>query len=156
MRQDDPPLPRVIGRAELPEAVLLAEAAAGTLRPCGPAFLPCVQPETAAARALALASRLRPGIVITGRSAAWVWGALRRLPEPLELAVPRERRLRLRLSLPHRLRELALPERELRRWGPATVTSPERTRRELLAAGALGPAERVAVRLLAAYPPVTR
>lgn len=93
----------------------------------GEGYLAVDAPLTPHARALSLAPLLvEPRILISHRSAAWVWGWLQPQPQistsvPIGARISSGRRRRLGT------REVVIDEREVRRWGDVGVTAPART-----------------------------
>ena len=104
----------------------------GECVPLGLSDVPVGVPVGPADRAASLAAATgRHDLVVELRSAAWVHGALRRMPSPLSLAVDvgRTGRRKLRSPAP---REVRFRPADLDRIGGVLVTTPLRTAFDLL------------------------
>src|SRR6187402_1771121 len=122
-----PTLPAVLDAHDLPATELAAMRLDGEVYPLAGAYCPIDQIETAAHRARAVRGRRSVRLIAELRTAAWVWGALPRPPEPVEFCVDLAARARLRPS-PHTLvRELVLDPEDVVDLDGCGVTSPLRT-----------------------------
>ncbi|MDT0209450.1 type IV toxin-antitoxin system AbiEi family antitoxin [Curtobacterium sp. BRD11] len=144
------PTPRLLTSDDWPETELRAAVLAGELVPVGWCWASPAEPQTPALRAAAHAWRVPDErVVVSGRSAAWIWGATSRPPSPVEVSVPPT--VRIRVDPDVRLREVRLPAEDTVLVGPIRVTSPERTAVDLLRApGAFDASARDALRGLVA------
>lgn len=124
---------RLLTTDDWPEAELRAAVLAGDLVPVGSCWASPATPQDPALRATAVAWVLRDArLVAAGRTAAWIWGASSRPPDPLDASVPPQLRITARPTV--RLREVALPPADVVRLGTArtAVTTPARTAIDLL------------------------
>lgn len=123
--------PRLVTSDDWPVAELHAAVLAGELVAVGPCWASPAEPQDPALRAAAHGWRLPdPRLVASGRSAAWIWGACSRAPEPLEVSLPS--RVRVPVDPDVRLREVRLPPTDVVRFGTVAVTTPLRTAVDLL------------------------
>ena len=111
----------------LPGPELQAASLDGELVPLGEGYLPVDAPLTPLTRAESLAPLLvEPRILLSDRTAAWVWGWLPAMPT-LTTSVPIGSRIssarRRRLGT----REVVIAEHEVHRWGAVGVTTRVRT-----------------------------
>lgn len=124
---------RLLTTDDWPEAELRAAVLAGELVPVGPCWASPATPQDPALRATAAAWVLGDArLVAAGRTAAWIWGATSRPPDPFEASVPPQLRIAAGPAL--HLREVALEPVDVVRLGSAqtTVTTPARTAVDLL------------------------
>ncbi len=111
----------------LTEPELRSAALDGEVTTLGEGYLPLDTPLTPFARAHSLAPLLvEPRILLSHRTAAWVWGWLPAQPAiatsvPVGARISSGRRRRLGT------REVVINESDVRRWGSVGVTTPERT-----------------------------
>ena len=113
--------------AYLSEPELRSATLDGELAQLGEGYVPADAPLTPMARAMSLAPLLvEPRILLSHRSAAWVWGWLPAQPG-ISTSVPIGARIssgrRRRLST----REVVIDEHEVHRWGDLGVTTRVRT-----------------------------
>lgn len=111
----------------LPAAELRAAVLDGELQPVGDVAVPIDLPVTAACRAASLARAIGdPRVIVSDRSAAWVWGWLLTAPR-LSTSVS----ITARVTSPERrrlgAREVVIDPDETRWLGGVAVTSPVRT-----------------------------
>ncbi|MCU1437668.1 MAG: hypothetical protein JWP66_755 [Naasia sp.] len=132
----------------LPDAELAAMRLDGEVYRIGPGWRPVDLPETADARARALAAALGPGLVADRLTAAWLHGAADGLPAPLTACVPMSARGAAQRNGVD-VRELRLQDGELDEVAGLRVTDAARTAVDLLR-GRWGPGEREAARRLVA------
>ncbi len=136
--------PRLVTTDDWPEAELRAAVLAGELVAVGPCWASPAEPQTPSLRAEAFAWALRGReLVACAVSAAWIWGAVSRPPEALEVCFPP--RGRGRIDPAFRLREARLQDDELVRLGALPVTTPLRTATDLLRSTEFASAEVSAV-----------
>ena len=122
-----PTLPSVLDDHDLPAAELAAMRLDGELYPLAGAYCPIDQIETAAHRARAVRGRRSPRLIAELGTAAWVWGAIPRLPAPVEFCVDLAARARLRPNPHTTVRELVLDPEDVVDLDGSGVTSPLRT-----------------------------
>ncbi|MCA5922893.1 type IV toxin-antitoxin system AbiEi family antitoxin [Curtobacterium oceanosedimentum] len=143
------PRSRLLTGDDWPEAELRAAVLAGELVAVGPCWASPSEPQTVALRAAAVAWALRdPRLIACTVTAAWVWGAVSRPPEPLEVCTPAGLRVRVRAEV--RLREVRIEDVDVVRVADLRVSSPGRTVVDLLrtpatVAGGFGGVEATAV-----------
>ncbi|ROP66833.1 type IV toxin-antitoxin system AbiEi family antitoxin [Curtobacterium sp. PhB115] len=132
------PRSRLVTTDDWPEAELRAGVLAGELVAVGHCWASPAEPQDPALRAAAAGWVLRDQrLVAAGQTAAWIWGAVSRPPDPLEASVPPH--LRLNVGPEVRLREVVLPASDVTTLGTVAVTTPARTAVDLLRTpGALG------------------
>lgn len=153
------PRPRLLTSDDWPEAELRAAVLAGELVAVGPCWASPAEPQTPALRAAAAARVLRDPRLIAGTlTAAWVWGAVSRPPDPLEACIPPQ--VRVHVGPAVHLREVRIDDDDTVALERLRVTLPARTAVDLLrtpgpTAGAFGAAEADAVRGLLAIGAVT-
>lgn len=116
----------------LSPTVRSAERLHGTLVPCGPGMRPVAWPESPRVRLQALAEICPPQLVITLGTAAWVWGAARTAPLPLDVACGVHGASSSRFNTLLSLRNLVFRPSDVQDFGVFSVTSPERTVTDLL------------------------
>lgn len=142
--QDDQVQPRLVTTDDWPEPELRAAVLAGELVAVGPCWASPAEPQTPALRAEAVSWALGGRrLVACALTAAWIWGAVSRPPDPLEVCFPPHGRGRIDPTL--RLREARLADGELLRLGSLPVTTPLRTAVDLLRTADFTAAEHVAV-----------
>jgi len=134
----------------MPEAMLRSLALDGVLVRIDAGYQPIDVPTTPAVRAAAIAPRvpreLAPdGMIVAGPSAAWVWGGLPRLEEPLTIVVRGAGRMPAVDQPGAHLHRILLADAEIVALGEVLVTSPLRTVLDLLRGGRpdLEPAARI-------------
>lgn len=133
----------------LPHAVRSAERLHGTLVPCGPGLRPVAWPEAPRVRAATLEQLCSPSLAAVLTTAAWVWGALRALDGPVEVAGGRGGAAAERFDPGLRVRDLSFDPGELHQFGGLRVSMPARTVSDLLRLREdFGAPERAACRLL--------
>lgn len=115
-----------------PQAVRESWRLHGALIACGPGFRGVGWPETPTVRLAALAYALDERRIVTHRSAAWVWGATRRAPEPLELSMRPGVRRPLTIPSNVLMREMRGSDADAVQLGEFSVTTPLRTVIDLL------------------------
>lgn len=118
--------------SDLPQSLQSAELLSGNARVLGGSARPILMNNTPETRAQSIEIRCSQDVIISGQSAAWVWGSCRNLELPVELAVDSRRRVRFECPIPHTRRELIISDREITRLGGSLVTTPPRTAFELL------------------------
>ncbi|ROS67283.1 transcriptional regulator with AbiEi antitoxin domain of type IV toxin-antitoxin system [Curtobacterium sp. PhB172] len=124
---------RLLTTDDWPEAELRAAVLAGELVPVGPCWASPATPQDPALRASAASWVFGDArLVASGRTAAWIWGAASRPPDPIEASVPPQLRIAVGPGL--HLREVALQPVDVVRLGSVqtVVTTPERTAVDLL------------------------
>lgn len=142
--QDDQVHPRLVTTDDWPETELRAAVLAGELVAVGPCWASPAEPQTPTLRAEAIAWALGGRqLAACALTAAWIWGAVSRVPEPLEVCFPPHGRGRVDPAL--RLREARLTDDELVRLGSLSVTTPLRTAVDLLRSAEFATPELVAV-----------
>lgn len=132
-QDDGVPRSRLVTTDDWPEAELRGAVLAGELVAVGPCWASPATPQDPSLRAEAAAWVLRdPRITAAGRTAAWIWGASSRPPDPMDASV--SPRVRLTAGPAVRLREVTLPEDDVVRVGEqrVPVTTPARTALDLL------------------------
>lgn len=141
----------------LPPTVLSAERLNGTVVQVGTFFAPLIGFDTRLARLSTALVPYQDGVIYSGQTAAWIWGAIRELPLPAEYAVSTTKRMHIRTSTPHRKRELCFSDEDVAVLGGYHVTTPLRTVFDLLLSSQVLTRElRVACRLLFTCDGVTR
>ncbi len=118
-----------IGTGGLEAAELSAAVLDGDLVRVGDAFVPVDEPQDPALRAAVVRPRLAPGLVIAGRTAAWVWGAAWRLDEPISCC--HAPRVRPGLAAGVVVQRVVLRPGDVVAVGDVLVTSPLRTALDL-------------------------
>ena len=136
-------LPDLLTEHDLPIAELHAARLDGLVQSIGGDFRAADRPEVLADRVRAIASQVPHRMIVCEESAAWIWGAIGRAPQPLRLCSPPRHRARLIPSALVVARELRLQPHEtveLTAPGPLprviTVTTALRTAVDLARAAA--------------------
>ncbi|QTX04597.1 hypothetical protein [Agromyces archimandritae] len=140
-------LPSLLGTDDFPLAELCALRIDGEVHPFGGGWTPVDEPDLAGLRAAAAMMRGGTGLVIAGRTAAWVHGAELVEPAVAEFCRPIEARVSARLNPRIRMHEYLLDEEDVVCFGPAQCTSRERTAFDVLRSPALD--DDAAVRIVA-------
>lgn len=109
-----------------------AERLSGTAYELGCSHAPLLVGDTVLNRALSVGFSPLEGVIISGSTAAWVWGALRSLALPLELSVSSSSRVSFTSGTPFRKREIAYLSGDAMSLGDRTVTTPLRTAFDIL------------------------
>lgn len=119
-------LPSVLRPPLLPEAVLSAARLNGELWALHDGYIPVDEPDRPELRLGALSLSLHHRDLVTGRTAAWVYGWCTRAAVPLEIVGDSRRARNWRGSI--RYRNLRIPQEDLRRFPGVSimVTSRER------------------------------
>ena len=117
----------VLFDSDLPLAELCAARLDGELFALDDGFCPIDQPETRESRARSIAPHCRDRIIAERHTAAWIWGARDRPPEPLELCANIDARARPIISQRAIRREVVVDPDELREVAGILVTNPLRT-----------------------------
>ena len=117
---------------ELPLAELTAAVLDGEAARLGPTFTPVDVPPGVTSRARALKHVLPRRFIADRRTAAWVYGALFALPEPLDACVRTRDRPKMCVGLDARLRQVVINESEIALISGVSVTTPLRTMFDLL------------------------
>lgn len=94
--------------------------------------MPLLARDITATRAASLSFSPLQGVIISGPTAAWVWGALRTLEAPLELSVSTSSRVNFSCETPFRKREITYLDGDTVNLGDRTVTTPLRTAFDIL------------------------
>lgn len=119
-------LPALLTEADLPGPELQAAALDGQVYPVGDAWCSVAEIDDAVGRALSAGASLGPGVVVAGRTAAWVWGA--RGPAPLPhtgfVVSPARVKHRSRGSI---VRQVVIDDDEIVHVRGVAVTTPART-----------------------------
>ncbi len=141
--------PRVLFPGDLPLAELAAARLDGEVFRIGLGYGAMDELDDTALRAASLAPLLGDRVIAEGRTAAWLWGAVEREPEPVEVCVPARERVRPHSPVPLRVREVVLSPADVVRLAGVAVTTPLRTAMDLVRLPPdFGPTERAAVRAL--------
>ena len=134
------------GDGRLAAAELTAAVLDGDLVRVGDAFVPIDAPQDPELRAAVLLPRLVPGLVVAGRTAAWVWGAAWHLEEPISCCHGRSLRPAPAPGLA--IQRVVLRPGDVVAVGDARVTSPLRTSLDLARAAEADYDERLLARQL--------
>jgi hypothetical protein len=122
---------RLLTSDDWPEAELRAAVLAGELVPVGACWASPAEPQTPSLRAAAAAWALRDArLIACTRTAAWVWGAVSRAPEPVDACVPLG--VRVHADGAVRVRELVIADEDVVALEGLRVTTPLRTAVDLL------------------------
>lgn len=141
----------------LPVALLSAETLNGTVRRLGDGYAALLDNDLQRARLWNALGEPQPGIVLSGRTAAWIWGVYRSAPSPVEYAVRPQQRTSLPLSPQRIRREIQLDTNDVTHIGMFEITTPVRTAEDILrGTRELSLADRVACRLLLCSAPGAR
>lgn len=140
-------LPDLLPPSLLPPTEFAAMRLDGELYRVGSGWRPVDLPETAEARADAVAAEVGTAVVLDRATAAWVHGAAHSAPHVLTGCVPITARVAAGTRRRVELRELRLVEDELVQLGGVRVTDLARTAIDLLR-GSWGPSERDVVAAL--------
>lgn len=116
----------------LPQAVLSAELLNGTLRRLGHGTVALLDASSLEARARSVFHEVYPGIVFSGRTAAWIWGVYRTFPSIREYSVRSTARTSVPLLFTTIRREVTLSTDDVRNIGPFEITTPLRTAEDIL------------------------
>lgn len=133
----------------LPVALLSVETLNGTVRRLGGGYAALLDSDLQLARLWNTLGEPQPGIVISGRTAAWIWGVYRSAPSQVEYAVRPEQRVSLPQAPQRIRREIQLQSDEVTHIGRFEITTRIRTAEDILRGSReLSLADRVACRLL--------
>jgi len=125
-------LPRVLDRADLPEAELCAARLDGELFPLGAGWCPLDVPPAVGERAAAALAGRPSAWIAELETAAWIWGAIPGPPSMLQACVPYpDRRTGSRRDPSVELREVVILPREVVMRGGRRITDPLRTALDL-------------------------
>ncbi len=120
-------LPRVLFPRDLPEVELQAASLDHELYRLAGAYCPIDEIETPEHRAVAALGDRSTRLIAELSTASWVWGAISRLPDRLELCSEIDARARLGPGGRVAVREVVLDPDDLERLRPVRVVSPLRT-----------------------------
>lgn len=133
----------------LPVAILSAEALNGTVQRVGNGYSALIDCNLVTARLSGVLGCNHPGVIYSGRTAAWIFGAYRTLPTEIEYSVRSSRRVVVSAPPGTVRREVHIDEREVIKIEGFEVTSPLRTVEDILRrTDDLTSHDRVACRLL--------
>jgi hypothetical protein len=140
---------RMENLSDLSASVLSAEKLSGNVVALGVFYSPLITSQSQKSRLLCALQPQQHGVVFSGETAAWIWGALRNPPAKMEYSVRAERRVSIRAGAPHTKRERQFRAGDVSQIDGFEVTSPLRTVFDLLQTPECATLEvRVACRLL--------
>lgn len=120
-------LPRVLSDGDLPEAELQAARLDNEVFRLAGAYCPIDELEQPVHRAIAVLGRRSARFIGELSTAAWIWGAIPRLPGVLEFCTELDARARLAPGRLAVVRELVLDASDIVTIGPVRVVGPLRT-----------------------------
>lgn len=133
----------------LPITVLSAEALAGSLISLGHGFAPLMCSSAVMGRCVATLGRPQHGVVLSGASAVWAWGARRTPPLIAELSVHSSNRVAATATTRFTRREISFQPGDVVEVDQFSITSPARTIADMLAQHSeLSPELRISMRVL--------
>ena len=137
---------------DLPLAELSAARLDGEVAALGHGYAPIDVPAGVSARARSLARVLPRRLIADRRTAAWVHGAIERLPQRVDACARTKSRPSALLIFVGSIREVVIDDAEVTRFDSVCVTTPLRTIFDLLREAEFdGDAARVVQRLAALY-----
>ncbi len=134
-------LPPVLTPVDLPLAELAAARLDGQLFRLGDGFAPIDTPDSAAHRAASLRPGLHERIIAEQHTAAWIWGAIDRMPRPARYAVAIGARVGRVLGGGVLVREVVIASADTTILAGLAVTTPVRTALDLVRSPRFGPPE---------------
>lgn len=134
-------LPAVLTPFDLPLAELTAARLDGELCRLGDGYAPIDIPDSPAHRAASLRPGLHDRIIAEQHTAAWIWGAVDRMPQPARFAVAIGARVGRVLGGAALVREVVIGPEETASVAGLTVTTPLRTALDLVRASRFGAPE---------------
>ncbi len=142
-------LPPVLTAFDLPIAELAAARLDGELCRLGDGYAPIDTPDGAEHRAASLRPGLHDRIIAEQHTAAWIWGAVDRMPQPARYAVAIGARVGRVLGGGVLVREVVITPDETDIVAGLSVTTPLRTALDLVRTSRFGPIEEDIVLALA-------
>jgi len=142
--------------SDLPVAELWAARLDGEVATLGRSFTPIDVPSNVLSRARSLRVALPARLIADRRTAAWVYGAIPRLPARIDACARTTARPSALLEFSGRVREVVIDESEISDFGGVSVTTGLRTVFDLLRDPYFDEESTLTVRRLAALCGVTR